>query len=426
MRPIAFVLSLLISVPAKGLKPEFRSDLFRVLRNWWPALTMMGLSILSYLDRQILAVLSPVILADAHLTTEAYSRIISGFSIAYMVSNPLWGSVISKIGVRRGLLIAVSAWTLASSAHSLAGGFLGLLLARIALGGGEAATFPGVMRTVADTLPTADQGKGIALGWSGITIASAIAPILFIPMAQHWGWRTAFFSTAFFGAAWVALWYFTVPPERLTHEPEKARFSWPNPLERRFWLVVTAYAMGSFPLAPLLYLSPLYLRSLGYSQLALSRVLWIPPIGWESGSFFWAWIIDRFAGSRERPFGTVWTLALCMLPLGGITHCGPAAAILLLFLGMFMAGGFTVVALRSGACWYPPELSSMVAGIGAGSWSLVVALLMPILGRLFDQDRFQTAFVVISLVPLIGVIAWTSLSLCMRFSRLQKPIQENL
>ena len=95
---------------------------------------MMLVSVISYIDRQTLALLSPTILRETHLTGEQYGFIISGFSIAYMLSNPVWGRILDRIGLRAGMTISVIAWTLASVAHSLASGFASFAAARIALG----------------------------------------------------------------------------------------------------------------------------------------------------------------------------------------------------------------------------------------------------------------------------------------------------
>jgi MFS family permease len=48
-------------------------------------------TLLSYIDRQVLAVLSPTILAETGLTANAYTNVLSAFLIAYMVGNPIWG-----------------------------------------------------------------------------------------------------------------------------------------------------------------------------------------------------------------------------------------------------------------------------------------------------------------------------------------------
>jgi len=79
---------------------------------------------------------------------------------------------------------------------------------------------------------------------------------------------------------------------------------------------------------------------------------------------------------------------------------------LLFFWAMFIASGFIVVSLRSGAGMYPPGQSSMVAGIAAGSWSALVAIILPELGDWFDQKLYTQTFVVVSLMPVLGTFAW--------------------
>src|SRR5437588_4356225 len=125
----------------------------RAARGWgiWVAsVAMMLCSWLSYVDRQILAVLSPMILRDTGLTAQSYAEIVSAFSIAYMVANPLWGSILDFIGMRAGMLAAEAIWTIASTSHAWMAGFAGFAAARALLGLGEGATFPGGLRAAMD------------------------------------------------------------------------------------------------------------------------------------------------------------------------------------------------------------------------------------------------------------------------------------
>src|ERR1700728_5081500 len=87
-------------------------------RMWVPVVVVMTASCLSYIDRQALTVIAPMILRDTHLSATSYGDAISVFSIAYMVANPLWGSLIDYIGLRLGMLLAVGVWTLASASHA--------------------------------------------------------------------------------------------------------------------------------------------------------------------------------------------------------------------------------------------------------------------------------------------------------------------
>src|SRR6185369_8456599 len=114
--------------------------------RWVPAFTMLLVSLVSYIDRTTMALLAPTILKETHLNIQQYGFIISAFSIAYMLSNPLWGWILDRAGLRRGMTAAVACWTVASAAHAFASGFWSFGAARAALGFGEGATFPGGLR----------------------------------------------------------------------------------------------------------------------------------------------------------------------------------------------------------------------------------------------------------------------------------------
>src|SRR5258708_3933084 len=182
--------------------------------------------------------------------------------------------------------------------------------------------------------------------------------------------------------------------------------AWPNLLERRFWALVASYGLGAIAIGPILYLAPLYLnRVLGFTQVELGKVLWIPPLGWEAGYFFWGWAADRWGS--ERPVGFFALLTVMGLPLAFTTQIASSPAVLALFFWtMFVSGGYLVLSLRTAARTYPREQTALVAGIGAGAWSAIVAALLPVLGRWFDQQRYTTAFVFVSLIPLAGTALW--------------------
>jgi len=380
---------------------------------WTASIVMMVCSWLSYVDRQILATLSVVILADTGLTTERYTEVVSAFSIAYMLGNPLWGSLLDYVGVRIGMLVAVAMWSLASASHAWVGmgtgAFLGFAAARALLGFGEGATFPGGFRTAMDSLPPNRQARGIAISYSGGSLGAIVTPFLVIPIAARFGWRAAFLVTGALGLAWLAVWAKVARPPYLPLPARKpAGIVWPNFLERRFWALFCTYSLGAFALGPLLYLSSLYLnRVFHVSQDDLKYYLWVPPAGWEVGYFIWGWVADRYASGKNRPAGLLVLLAILALPLSMVTWLtSPVLTVAMFFLSMFAASGFVVVALRVAALAYPAGQTSMVAGLGAGTWSALVAAFLPLLGRWFDQGRYTETFVFVSLFPAVGTSLW--------------------
>lgn len=219
--------------------------------------------------------------------------------------------------------------------------------------------------------------------------------------------------TAVGSLAWVFLWRTTVDLSAASRSRQTHRLTLPNPFERRFWSLVSAYALGALPIGMILYLAPLYLAHvLGFTQSLLGRVLWIPPLGWEIGYFAWGWVNDRFVGTNPRPSWLLFALAVMGLPLTAVPLTNNSALVLgLMFWSMFVASGFVVVALRTGALAYPREQTGLVAGIGAGSWSALVAAVLPSLGHMFDVKHYANAFLFCAIVPVIGAFCWWSLTL---------------
>jgi MFS transporter, ACS family, hexuronate transporter len=378
-------------------------------RMWVPVFLIMSCSCLSYIDRQAIAVISPMILRDTGLSAGSYSDAISVFSIVYMLANPLWGSLLDYVGLRIGMLAAVGIWTLASASHAWVGGFAGFAAARALLGFGEGATFPGGLRTAAESLPFERQSRGMGISYSGASLGSIFAPLVITPIALAWGWRAAFGVTGALGVAWLAIWWVIARPPLLRPvEHKRLRLRWPTVFERRFWLLVVGMGLGGAALGPTLYLCPIYLnRVLGLTQAQLGRILWIPAVCWEVGYYFWGWVADRYVRDDPRPVRLYILFAVLALPLSLVTKTSSWIVALALFSwAMFTAVSFIVTSLHLGARAYPREQTGMVAGIGSGAWSAVVAILLPIYGRWFDHERYTLSFIALSLIPVLGTTLW--------------------
>src|SRR5688572_29396971 len=173
---------------------------------WVPAVTMMLMSLISYIDRNTLAILAPTIRKVANMSETDYGWVITSFSIAYMIGNPVWGWILDRFGLRAGMTVAVSFWTAASVAHAYADSFWEFAIARALLGFGEGATFPGGLRAVMQTLPPLHRSRGVAIAYSGGSLGAIVAPLIVTPIYAHWGWQKAFLFTGFIGVAWVLLW----------------------------------------------------------------------------------------------------------------------------------------------------------------------------------------------------------------------------
>ncbi len=377
---------------------------------------MWMVSLLSYIDRNTLAILAPVILRDTHLTAAQYGLIISCFSIAYTIGNPVWGLLLDRIGVRRGMTAAVGIWTVASAAHAFAASFWTFGLARAVLGAGEGATFPGALRTVTRTLPPSKRGRGLAIAYSGGSLGAMITPLIVTPVAAAFGWHGAFLFTGLLGTLWLIFWRITA--RGVDHTADLHPVTDHLPLRRltahpAFWAYVAAYGVGAVPLSFVLYFSSLYLKArFGWTQTTLGEVLWIPPAGWECGYFIWGALVDKFA-TRGSPAFRGLMLAACLFSLPVVLlpwlPTGPAV-LACMFVTMFGAGGFVVVSVAGATRAFPAGHSALLAGIGAGAWGAATALVLPGFGYLFDRAEYAAAFGLTAVFPVAGYLVWRWLS----------------
>jgi len=379
---------------------------------------MLLVSLISYIDRNTLALLIPTIMKETHLSAEQYGFIVSAFSVAYMVSNPVWGRLLDRFGLRAGMMAAVAFWTVASMTHSLARGFLTFAIARTALGLGEGATFPGGLRTVVQTLRPAEQARGLAVAYSGGSLGAIITPIIVTPIFLRWGWRPAFLFTGGIGLAWLVMWFFVSRRADVRDFKPVQPGEGPSPRfdDPRMWSFILAYGLGATPLGFVMYASAIYLsQAMGRDQAFIGRVLWIPPLGWEVGYFFWGWIVDRMTAAGIPKLMAVRRLMLAAvflsLPLAAVPWMTAAWLVLLeMFFAMFVIVGFVVPSVSYATHVYQAEHAGLIAGIGAGSYGAIVALTMPLFGRLFDLHRYEIAFAIAALLPALGFMGWAWLN----------------
>jgi ACS family hexuronate transporter-like MFS transporter len=388
-------------------------------RMWVPCIGMALCSWLSFVDRGVLGVLAPTILTDTGMTAQDLGNAVFFFFLVYTVGNPLWGSLIDYLGLRTAMLLAVALWTAASASHALMTGFVGFAVARALLGLGEGATFPGGVRTAVESLPANKRARGIATSWSGGTIGAIVTPLLMVPIAVTYGWQAAFVVTGALGVAWLALWaYIARPPYLPATQRRSLRMEWPNVFELRTWALVFSYALPALAPGPILNLMTVYLtRGLGVVQADLATIFWIPPAAWGLGYFVGGWAADKFAADNKRPVGMFTLLTICALPFGITASLASVpAAITLMSWACFIGGAFQMLAMKVGSYAFPREQAAMMSGIASGAWSLANAGVSPVIGRLFDQQRWDVAFWLIALAPALGVAVWTGLS------RIEEPI----
>ena len=283
-------------------------------RPWrWVIITLLFLgTVVNYIDRLAIPVMSPVIQADLHLSNVQYATINSSFLLVYALSMFVWGAVFDRLGNRWAYSLAVVIWSLAEIGHALARGLVGFCGMRGLLGLGESGNWPGATRTIAAWFPARQRALGMGIVNTGAALGPVFAAFIITPLMVHFGWRMVFVITGSLGFVWLAAWLALYPktargsaqnPEATVSHPP---VPWRVLLGRReVWGIVLARFFGD----PIwwLYLNwlPLYLyHARGFSVKEIAAFAWMPflaaALGALTGGWFSGFLLQRCGWSVNR------------------------------------------------------------------------------------------------------------------------------
>src|SRR5205809_4724394 len=121
--------------------------------------------------------LLPFYALELNASPVVIGMIISSFSVAQLLSSPVWGRVSDRYGRRPALLIGLSASAIAYLVFAFAGSIWLLLLSRVVQGAGGG-TVGVIQAYVADSVEQKNRAK--ALGWlsAATNVGVAIGPVI--------------------------------------------------------------------------------------------------------------------------------------------------------------------------------------------------------------------------------------------------------
>jgi ACS family hexuronate transporter-like MFS transporter len=178
----------------------------------------------NYMDRQVIGLLKPTLQVQLGWTDIDYSNIIFTFTLAYGIGSLVVGKLIDRLGTRVGFALAVLFWSFSAMAHAAAGSIFQFAAARFSLGIGEAGSFPGSIKAVAEWFPKRERAVATGVFNSGTNVGAIVTPIVVRWLTLRFGWRMAFIATGAMGFLWVAAWW------ALYRRPEESKLVSPAEL----------------------------------------------------------------------------------------------------------------------------------------------------------------------------------------------------
>ena len=161
---------------------------------------------INYMHRINLSVAAPAIARDFQWDAGKMGLLFSSYQWTYCLFLLLWGWLSDRIGTRWVNGLSVTLWSIAGMLTGVATTFAGMLTTRLALGAGEAASFPTSAKVVRQWFPANERGIATSIFNAGSFAGPAFSAPLVAWLLLKEGWRVSFMITGSFGFLWVAAW----------------------------------------------------------------------------------------------------------------------------------------------------------------------------------------------------------------------------
>ena len=386
--------------------------------RWTICALLFVATTINYVDRQVLGILAPTLQRELHWTEADYGDIVSWFSFAYAFGFLVAGRVIDWIGVRRGLGIAVVAWSFAAIGHAFARTAAGFSFARAMLGASESAIFPGSIKTVAEWFPQRERALATGIFNAGTNTGAILTPLLVPWIALRWGWQWAFVVTGALGFLWLLLW---IPlyrnPPAIAGAVAEPRVPWVSLFgHRQTWAFIVGKLMADPVWWFYLYWLPKFLDAKYGVKLAqvaapIIAVYLIADVGSVGGGWLSSALIKRgWSVNRARKV-TMLAMALLIMPTA-LAARAPSMWAAVLIVGVAAAAhqAWSANVYTLASDMFPKSAVGSVVGIGAFAGAMGGVVFQRVTGRVLQANGsdYTPIFVVCGLAY---VTAWTIIHL---------------
>jgi MFS transporter, ACS family, glucarate transporter len=388
-----------------------------------------------YLDRVNISIAGPLLLREYGLNEVQLGTILSAFSAGYAVCMLPSGWLLQKIGPRRCMAMALTAWAGFTLLTALAGGLgallgntlLGFLIIRFLLGATEAVSLPGLNVTTSIWAPKAQIGRFTSIWLGSLQLGAAVAPVLVATLMVVHGWRMPFYVMAAASAAAAALWWIVVR-DRVGQQPMANRAEAalveagktpPGPApwgsiwrHRTTWFLALGYGFQGYVAS--VYILWMYLYITLVRHVPLVKGAWLatlPPIAQllmaPLGGFLSDAILRR-TGSKtvaRRTVGMGGMLGTAVLVVVGaftdntdlaVVILAVGAGLLWLATGMFWSAASDLGGPHSGAV-------SSIMNFGANVLGFAAPTLTPLIGQTFG---YSWALIAVAIAATFSGLLW--------------------
>ncbi|HBK93165.1 MAG TPA: MFS transporter [Parvularcula sp.] len=314
----------------------------------------------NFVDRQIIAIVSPAIKAELGLS-DSMLGLLKGLAFAVLYTT--LGVPIAWLADRFNRVSIVSAslavWSAFTALSGLAQNALHLALARIGVGVGEAGGSPPSHSLIADYFPKEKRSTALSIYSLGIPFGQMLAFLAGGWVVQNLGWRNAFFIVGLPGIILAIVLKTTVKePVRGAKDGGARKVSFKEGLAElvkipSYWGIAMATALASFTGYGVgLWVVDFYKRTfeLSYTEITVPLGI-LNGVVYGIGTFAGGWLTDKFGKTDKRAYLVIPALGMLLtIPAGFASTWAPSpfwalfwSAPFLLGLGMYLGPSFALI-----------------------------------------------------------------------------------
>jgi ACS family hexuronate transporter-like MFS transporter len=374
--------------------------------RWWILSAFVLSSAINYLDRQSLSTLAPLLRADFHLSHEQYGWILGAFSITYACSAPFAGMIIDRIGLTRGISLAVGLWSAAGIATGFTSGLAGLVGCRAVLGVAEAGGVPAAGKAIHTYLQPAERAIGNAVNQAAVSLGAVLAPPVATWIAVRYGWRMAFVLTGVLGLLWIPVWNLVArhsPPAPL---PNTAPAHYEMLRDRRLWGFMAANGLSMVGYSLWSNWTTQFLVDEHHLTVAQAAwYAWIPQLVAMLGGFAGGWLslrlMDRGVAAAAARFRVCFTAALLSLATFAIPQAPSVAwATAGISISIFAVTAFSVNTYTLPLDVFGGARAAFAVSMLVASYGAIQLVISPLFGHIIDGHGYGPVMAIAAVTPM--------------------------
>jgi len=378
---------------------------------------LLGLAILlNYIDRGAIAIASPVLKPELHLSNTGYGYAVSAFFWTYVPIQFFIGWACDRWCVYRLIAAGIGLWALSTLAMGLVGGLLSLVIFRLLLGLGESITFPGASKVIARHVAPEKRGLANGVVAAGIALGPVVGTFAGGLMVASYGWRPMFVVFGLITLLWVAPWLLTA--RRL---PNFAPAGREPPVQigkvartKEVWAMGIGHFGATYPLYFIIIWLPLYLTKMrGFSITDMTYLATLGFVAQAVSALGQGWVSDRLvragrgeaAVRRALMVGGNVLMAVAIIALMQAQDAAEIGLWLVVFGAAAATGGVNLYAIAQ--MFAGPRASGSFIGIQNGLGN-VPGIVMPIVtGLIIDwTGSYDNAFLLTATVCAAAALWW--------------------